>query len=118
MTARRWSAEEIARLAEMRRAGVSHRECAAALGRTLKQVQSKCARGGLSIRTFKWWTKADLVLATRMAREGRSNREIGAALGRSKAAVEDKLSEIRTRLRARGVAVPLNVGGYWGHLSR
>lgn len=91
MNGRPWTAEEKARLAALRRRGVTFTECQRLLGRTRLSINGMVDVLGLRVRRIRPWTMKDLLEADRLRRAGVGYAAIGARLGRTGCGVRQQL---------------------------
>jgi DNA-binding CsgD family transcriptional regulator len=86
--ARLYTAEEDAKIIEMRKAGHTYEEIAIALDRTLTGVQTRAAKAGHPVQRLETWREEDAAVLRRMNAEGATDFQISLATGRSVKAVQ------------------------------
>jgi IS30 family transposase len=93
-----WSDQETARLQRLRDLGLTYRECARELERSIDAVQSRCKATGLTVGARSQngkWSDEEIVLLKRLATSYVSTTRIAIRLGRTKSAVVQKRRELR-----------------------
>ena len=91
---RGWKITEVRRLAQMRAAGCTREEAAAALGRTVGSVKGMLSRAKVPherARHYRQWTAEERARARRLRAAGHDDDAIGRALGRTARAVNNAL---------------------------
>jgi len=85
---RLYTAEEDAKILEMRHAGKTYEEIAIALDRTPGGVQKRAAKAGHPVQRLENWREEDAAVLRRMNAEGATDFQISLATGRSVKAVQ------------------------------
>lgn len=84
---RRWTEQELAQLAAMRRAGVSYEECGARLGRSRLAINDMVIRRGLT-RSLRYWSQEEIETFETLRIGGATYPQIAAVMNRSFFAVK------------------------------
>jgi hypothetical protein len=95
-TNKTWSAEEEARLRQLRADGLTQSECARILGRPTSSVQYKCKCFGIGAgrKAERAWSQGDINELVKLKEQGLSKRECADRLGRTYGSVDGKLAYV------------------------
>jgi len=106
VTKRLWTDAERERLGEMRAAGASIRECAAALGRTESACSQKSVEWDMAPARGAVWQSHEIRALYRLMQERRPLDVISAEMRRSRFAVMKQATRVRNAAARRGVIIP------------
>jgi hypothetical protein len=106
VTKRLWTDAERERLGEMRAAGASIRECAAALGRTESACSQKSVEWDMATPRCAKWKRHEIRALFRMMQERKPLDVISAEMRRSRFAVMKRATLVRHAAALHGVIVP------------
>lgn len=101
-----WTADEVTRLRECAKSGMTQREAATALGRGHIAVKNKCTRLGIRwAQDARPWTNDEIALLGKVA-STQTVRHVADLLERSRPSVKWKIAELGIKFRKYGEAHP------------
>lgn len=100
MSQRAWTMPEINRMAQMVADGLTRKQIATRLNRTLESVSRKATKLGLASKVPRYWSEIEDARLRKLVRDGLMLREITKQMGRTTSSIWNRMESIGLNARA------------------